>query len=70
MHAPGSGGPGRPMGGPAMSRRQAREEAAHRFADAGWHVFPAEPGGKAASDRARLPRRDDVAQADRGLVAV
>ena len=29
-----------------MSRRQAREEAAHRFADAGWHVFPAEPGGK------------------------
>ena len=29
-----------------MSRRQAREEAAHRFADAGWHVFPVEPGGK------------------------
>ena len=29
-----------------MSRRQAREDAAHRFADAGWHVFPAEPGGK------------------------
>jgi Bifunctional DNA primase/polymerase, N-terminal len=46
MRAPGSGRPGRPMGGPAMSRRQAREEAAHRYADAGWHVFPAEPGGK------------------------
>lgn len=29
-----------------MSRRAAREEAAHRYADAGWHVFPAEPGGK------------------------
>jgi Bifunctional DNA primase/polymerase, N-terminal len=34
------------MGGPAMSRRQAREEAAHRYAEAGWHVFPCEPGGK------------------------
>ena len=29
-----------------MSRREAREDAAHRYADAGWHVFPAEPGGK------------------------
>ncbi len=29
-----------------MSCRAAREEAAHRYADAGWHVFPAEPGGK------------------------
>jgi hypothetical protein len=29
-----------------MSRRQGREDAAHRYADAGWHVFPAEPGGK------------------------
>jgi Bifunctional DNA primase/polymerase, N-terminal len=29
-----------------VSRRAAREEAAHRYADAGWHVFPAEPGGK------------------------
>jgi len=29
-----------------VSRREAREEAAHRYADAGWHVFPAEPGGK------------------------
>ena len=29
-----------------MSRRAAQEEAAHRYADAGWHVFPAEPGGK------------------------
>ena len=29
-----------------MSRRAAREDAAHRFADAGWRTFPAEPGGK------------------------
>ena len=29
-----------------MSRAREREDAAHRFADAGWHVFPAEPGGK------------------------
>ena len=29
-----------------MSRREAREAAAHRYADAGWHVFPTEPGGK------------------------
>ena len=29
-----------------MSRREAREEAAHRYAEAGWPVFPAEPGGK------------------------
>ena len=29
-----------------MSRARGREDAAHRFADAGWHVFPAEPGGK------------------------
>ena len=29
-----------------MSRRQAREAAAHRFADADWRVFPVEPGGK------------------------
>jgi Bifunctional DNA primase/polymerase, N-terminal len=29
-----------------VSRRQAREEAAHRYADAGWHVFPCEPGAK------------------------
>jgi Bifunctional DNA primase/polymerase, N-terminal len=26
--------------------RSSREEAAHRYADAGWNVFPAEPGGK------------------------
>jgi len=32
--------------GHQMSRRSEREEQAHRFADAGWHVFPAEPGGK------------------------
>ncbi len=29
-----------------MSRREAREAAAHRYADAGWHVFPTDPGGK------------------------
>ncbi len=29
-----------------MSRRSERENAAHRFADAEWRVFPAEPGGK------------------------
>ena len=29
-----------------MSPALGREEAAHRYADAGWHVFPAEPGGK------------------------
>jgi hypothetical protein len=29
-----------------VSRAREREDAAHRFADAGWHVFPAEPGGK------------------------
>lgn len=30
-----------------MSRREAREEAAHRYAEAaGWPVFPVEPGGK------------------------
>jgi Bifunctional DNA primase/polymerase, N-terminal len=29
-----------------VSRRSGREEAGHRYADAGWHVFPAEPGGK------------------------
>ena len=29
-----------------MSRARGREDAAHRYADAGWHVFPAEPGGK------------------------
>lgn len=29
-----------------MSRARGREEAAHRYADAGWHVFPCEPGGK------------------------
>jgi hypothetical protein len=29
-----------------VSRRGGREEAAHRYADAGWHVFPAQPGGK------------------------
>ena len=34
------------LAGGQMSRREAREEAAHRYADAGWHVFPAEPGGK------------------------
>ena len=28
---------------------RAREDAAHRYADAGWHVFPAEPGGKRPS---------------------
>ena len=44
-----------------MSRRQAREEAAHRFADAGWHVFPVEPGGKRPSHATRLPGRDHVA---------
>jgi hypothetical protein len=33
------------MGHP-VSRRSERENTAHRFADAGWHVFPAEPGGK------------------------
>ena len=32
--------------GHTVSRRSEREDAAHRFADAGWHVFPAEPGGK------------------------
>jgi hypothetical protein len=32
------------MGHP-VSRRSERENTAHRFADAGWHVFPAEPGG-------------------------
>ena len=34
-----------------MSRRAAREEAAHRYADAGWRVFPAEPGGKRPATR-------------------
>ena len=35
------------MGGPAVSRRSDREEAAHQYAEAaGWNVFPAEPGGK------------------------
>ena len=34
------------MGGPAVSRRAAREEAAHRYADAGWNVFPCQPGDK------------------------
>ena len=29
-----------------MSRRQAREDAAHRMADAGWPILPCEPGGK------------------------
>ena len=29
-----------------MSRAREREDAAHRYADAGWRVFPAEPGGK------------------------
>jgi len=29
-----------------VSRRSEREDAAHRFADAGWRTFPAEPGGK------------------------
>jgi hypothetical protein len=29
-----------------VTRAQGREEAAHRYADGGWHVFPAEPGGK------------------------
>jgi Bifunctional DNA primase/polymerase, N-terminal len=29
-----------------MSRARGREDAAHRYADAGWRVFPAEPGGK------------------------
>ena len=29
-----------------MSRAREREDTAHRMADAGWHVFPAEPGGK------------------------
>ena len=34
------------MGCPVSRRREAREAAAHRYADAGWHVFPTEPGGK------------------------
>jgi len=38
------------MGCP-VSRREAREEAAHRYADAGWRVFPAEPGGKRPATR-------------------
>jgi hypothetical protein len=29
-----------------VRRRAAREEAAHRYADGGWPVFPCEPGGK------------------------
>ena len=29
-----------------MSRAREREDAAHRMADHGWNVFPAEPGGK------------------------
>ena len=55
--SPNSWPPKRPAAGTSGHRRggrldgpdeppQAREEAAHRFADAGWHVFPAEPGGK------------------------
>jgi hypothetical protein len=29
-----------------VSRHGGLEEAAHRYADAGWNVFPAQPGGK------------------------
>jgi hypothetical protein len=29
-----------------VSRARGREEAAHRYADAGWPVFPCQPGGK------------------------
>jgi hypothetical protein len=29
-----------------VSRGRGREEAAHRYADAGWPVFPCQPGGK------------------------
>jgi Bifunctional DNA primase/polymerase, N-terminal len=37
---------GRERVGFTVSRAGEREAAAHRYADAGWHVFPAEPGGK------------------------
>jgi Bifunctional DNA primase/polymerase, N-terminal len=37
---------GRERVGFTVSRASEREAAAHRYADAGWHVFPAEPGGK------------------------
>ena len=50
-----------------VSRRQAREEAAHRFADAGWHVFPAEPGGKRpATDTASLTARPTTGRSSNG----
>ena len=38
--------PARAAGRVRCDPGRGREEAAHRFADAGWHVFPAEPGGK------------------------
>jgi hypothetical protein len=37
---------GRERLGCPVSRASEHEAAAHRYADAGWHVFPAEPGGK------------------------
>jgi Bifunctional DNA primase/polymerase, N-terminal len=45
---PAPAGPGRRerLGRCPVSRRQAREEAAHRYADAGWNVFPCQPGDK------------------------
>ena len=45
---PAPAGPGRRgrLDECAVTRARGREEAAHRYADAGWHVFPCEPGGK------------------------
>ena len=46
MPPPATPGGGQRLGRCPVSRAREREDAAHRFADAGWHVFPAEPGGK------------------------
>ena len=49
-----------------MSRRSEREEAAHRFADGNWPVFPAEPGGKRpATEHGYLDATTDHAQIQR-----
>ena len=66
MPAPAGTGRRQRLGRWPVSRRQAREEAAHRFADAGWHVFPAEPGGKRpATEHGFLDATTDHRQIER-----
>ncbi len=49
-------------------RSRRTSEAALRYAELGYPVFPCAPGGKVAAHPARVPGRHDRRRADRGVV--